>query len=140
MAGLTLAAVFVPSAQASGTIGGFRTPGRAAYCEFQRVYVDYYVDPWLYCWTPNDGFTLMLGVSGRPRKSYEVDNRWYYSTSVGLLRFGSNYWANASYQQGLGPGRGRVLFRCRSRSTGLTCTNRAGHGFWLGRYRGYRLF
>jgi hypothetical protein len=140
VAGLALAAVTVPSAQASGTIGGFYTPGRAVYCELDRVFADVYTQPWLYCWTPNDGFTLWLGASGRPKKSYDIDNKWYHSGSVGLLRFGQNYWANADYQQGTRIGRGSVLFRCRSRSNGLTCSNRAGHGFWLGRYRGYRLF
>jgi len=137
---LTPAGVVVAIGQSSGTIGGFRTPGRAAYCEFQRVFADYYTDPWLYCWTPNDGFTLWLDVAGLPRKSYDTDNKWNYSGSVGLLGFGQNYWANANYKQGTGIGRGRVLFRCRSRSNGLTCTNRAGHGFWLGRFRGYRVF
>ena len=133
-------AVMLPNTQSSGTIGGFRTPRRAAYCELQRVFADYYTDPWLYCWTPNDGFTLWLDAAARPRKSYDTDNKWNYASSLGLLPYGRSYWANADYRQGTGLARGKVLFRCRSRSTGLTCTNRAGHGFWLGRFRGYRLF
>jgi Family of unknown function (DUF6636) len=31
-------------------------------------------------------------------------------------------------------------FRCTSRPKGLTCANPSGHGFWLGRQRGFRLF
>jgi hypothetical protein len=37
-------------------------------------------------------------------------------------------------------GSGRLVFRCVSRRTGLTCTNARGHGWWIGRYHGYRLF
>lgn len=131
-----------PQAEASGTIGGFKTPARAAYCELQRVFADYYTDPWLYCWTPNDGFSLFLGVAGRPSKGYELESKWRYDASppLRLLRFGTSYWANASYRQGVGVGTGRVLFRCQSRSSGLMCENRGGHGFWLGRFRGYRIF
>jgi hypothetical protein len=31
-------------------------------------------------------------------------------------------------------------FHCRYRRTGLTCRNRSGHGWWLGRRSGYRIF
>jgi hypothetical protein len=31
-------------------------------------------------------------------------------------------------------------WKCVSRATGLTCPNRAGHGWWLGRLRGSRPF
>jgi len=42
---------------------------------------------------------------------------------------------------GLRPGGVRGLgFWCTSRRTGLLCWNRVGHGWWLGRYRGYRTF
>jgi len=134
---VALALVLVPVTSASSTIGGFRSPTRAAYCELQRVN---YTPPYLYCWTPNDGFTLFLGSDGRPMKSYDIDNKWNYSGHGGLLRFGQNYWANAAYKQGVGAGRGVVLLRCASRTSGLTCRNRAGHGFWLGRFRGYQVF
>jgi hypothetical protein len=36
------------------------------------------------------------------------------------------------------PSHGR--FVCNSRSSGLTCQNARGHGWWLGRYVGYRVF
>ncbi len=29
---------------------------------------------------------------------------------------------------------------CSSRSNGLTCKNGIGHGWWLGRCKGYRIF
>ena len=52
----------------------------------------------------------------------------YYDPASGhVLRFGQ-IWTPLA------------LWRCVNRSTGLTCTNRAGHGFWLGRLRGSRLF
>jgi hypothetical protein len=40
------------------------------------------------------------------------------------------------------PARGRATkgYDRLARGLCLTCTNRAGHGWWLGRYKGYRLF
>ena len=52
-----------------------------------------------------------------------------------LLRFGQQ-WSFGPDASGVGP----INYRCWSRRTGLTCRNRQGHGWWLGRYRGYRLF
>lgn len=99
----------------------FRTPGEAAYCgrDDGRTAA-------LVCWTPNDGFTVVMGVRGRPRKSYSGANRGYVENGAPLLRFGQ-VWRGGS-------------FVCRSRSTGLRCVNRRGHGWWIGRYVGYRLF
>ena len=96
----------------------FRTPGEAAYCN------DFSVE--LICWTPNDGFTVHMTVRGRPHKSYRKDHRGYVDNWAPVLRFGQT--------KRLGS------FVCKSRSTGLSCTNRRGHGWWLGRYVGYRLF
>jgi hypothetical protein len=96
----------------------FRTPGEAAYCN------DFSGE--LICWTPNDGFTVHMTVRGRPFKSYRKDHRGYVDNSAPVLRFGRT--------QRLGG------FVCTSRSTGLNCTNRRGHGWHLGRYVGYRLY
>ena len=95
----------------------FRTPGEAAYCN------DY---SGLICWTPNDGFTVHMTKRGRAHKSYRKDHRGYVDNLAPVLRFGQ--------KKRLGG------FVCKSRASGLTCTNRRGHGWRLGRYVGYRLF
>lgn len=114
---VALALPLLASASAS-----FRTPGRAAYCglsEGEGPAV-------LLCWTPNDGFGIWMRVHSRPRHDYNKNDRGFYDDSARVLRFGQT-WI-------------KLGFRCTSRSTGLTCTNRAGHGWWLGRYKGYRVF
>lgn len=96
----------------------FRTPGEAAYCNA------YSGD--LICWTPNDGFTVWMSNTGRAHKKYRKDHRGYEDNRAPVLRFGkSKRWGG---------------YVCKSRSTGLTCANRRGHGWWLGRYVGYRVF
>lgn len=100
----------------------FRTPSEAAYCGLSEG------EPpvTLTCWTPNDGFTTWMTVRGRSHKAYHADNRGLTQNLAPVLRFGKT-WRAGSYV-------------CRSRKTGLTCTNRRGHGWRLGRYVGYRLF
>src|SRR5690348_17291368 len=100
----------------------FRTPGRAAYCGFSEGESPV----WLICWTPDDGYTVAMRPQTRPESEYNRFNRRLYQDRAPVLRFG----------------RSRRLFgyRCTSRRTGLTCRNRAGHGWWLGRYHGVRLF
>lgn len=51
--------------------------------------------------------------------------------SGGLLRFGYRW----TEWQAL-----KLDYTCLSQRTGLTCKNRTGHGWWLGRFRGYRIF
>jgi hypothetical protein len=65
---------------------------------------------------------------GRAGKRYEPKNISFDDVVGRELRFGGHW-----HIRGLG-------FWCISRRTGLTCVNRAGHGWWLGRVRGYRLF
>jgi len=114
VAGLLLAA-----ASASAQEGAvFATPGQAAYCN------DY--SGQLICWTPNDGFTVHMTPRGRPVKSYRAGHRGYIDRYAKVLGFGRAV--------KLGP------YVCNSTRDGLTCTNSAGHGWWLGRYVGYRLF
>ena len=100
----------------------FRTPGRAAYCGVTEGEPPFS----LICWTPNDGFTLAMGVHSRVSHAYDRMNRGY-NEPVRTLRFGQTWRVSGSW-------------RCTSRRTGLTCVNHAGHGWWLGRYRGYRTF
>jgi hypothetical protein len=77
----------------------------------------------LWCWTPNDGFTLALSSSGRPARvrGAESANRGN-QPAYGTLGFGERWQA--------GP------FSCVSRKSGLTCSNADGHGWTLPRYRG----
>jgi hypothetical protein len=117
VAGIALAAPLAAWASAA-----FRTPGRAAYCgvsegESPRL---------LICWTPNDGFTTELGAHGRPYSGYYHFHVGYHEP-VRTLRFGLTWRVNG-------------WWRCTSRSSGLTCINRDGHGVWLGRFKGYRIF
>ena len=123
----------------------FHTPGKAAYCQ---VVPDItggdggpgYVPP-LECWTPNDGFSARLtAVGGRPAHGYWSWNKRLYSRSP-QLAFGHSWWSNSESRDGFDTrGSGRIHFRCTSRATGLTCRNARGHGFWFGRFRGYRIF
>lgn len=76
----------------------------------------------LTCWTPNDGFTLILGTVGpgvRDR-SQEGANKGL-DPGYGTIGFGS--WSRSG-------------FRCESARGGLTCRNSEGRGWTLPRYRG----
>jgi hypothetical protein len=125
---LTVAAVVAAAAgvfvAAASAVAAFRTPGHAVYCgvsEGERPYA-------LICWTPNDGFTAEMGERGTATKRYEPKNVGFHDVAGRELRFGRHWHPHA------------LGLWCTSRSTGLTCWNRAGHGWWLGRYHGYRLF
>lgn len=118
---VAVCALLAITAPAAFSYAEFRTPGEAAYCGRGDG-----ADIRLVCWTPNDGFTVTMGVRAKPRKMYLQGNRGYVQNQARVLRFGRT-WRGGS-------------FVCRSRSSGLTCTNRRGHGWWLGRYVGYRLF
>jgi len=119
IAAVTAVAALTVAEGASAQEGAvFATPGQAAYCN------DYSGE--LICWTPNDGFTVHMTSRGRPVKSYRRDHRGYIDRYAKVLRFGRAV--------KLGP------YVCNSTRDGLTCTNSAGHGWWLGRYVGYRLF
>jgi len=100
----------------------FRTPGEAAYCGLSEGEAP----AGLICWTPNDGFEIGMGQRGRPSHDYNKLDKGLRQNLARVLRFGTS-WADAG-------------FRCVSRSTGLTCVNRVGHGWSLGRYKGYRVF
>jgi len=122
IAALAAVAAIVLAAPGSALgYAAFRTPGEAAYCG-----TDEYLGNHLICWTPNDGFTVSMGLRGKPSKQYVTGNRGLVQNRARVLRFG-RVWRAGS-------------FVCRSRSSGLTCVNRRGHGWWLGRYVGYRLF
>ena len=95
----------------------FKTPKGAVSCFYEGS---------IYCWRPNDGFTVQMTYRGYPTKHYSTANVGERPKGYPLLRYGKTF---------------RVgKLRCTSRRTGLTCKNRRGHGWWLGRYVGYRLF
>lgn len=124
----------------------FRTPGNAAYCYFSPGGLEP-LNPVLACWTPNDGFTVAHDKPrGREnqRKSYRPSNRGRESKGYRLRRFGARFHVRCHVT---GPsadnclkGGPDIAFICVSRRSGLTCTNRDGRGFQLGRFRGYKIF
>ena len=107
----------------------FKTPDGAAYCEPGEATS-------LYCWTPNDGFWVAFRDT-RPATGYGAQGGMW--PTYPTLRYGKT-WRWSWYCTGPHCG-APVRYRCTSRRTGLTCTEReSGHGFWLGRYRGYRIY
>jgi hypothetical protein len=132
------------SNSASHSFPSFFTPGKLAYCKLHRsIAGESSFTPYLNCWRPRDGFTVTLESKGRPLYGPLEANRGPVESVVRaswLLRFGHAWWGNQRGDDGRGRGEGRVLFRCTSRTSGLTCRSISGHGFWLGRVRGYRIF
>jgi len=125
--GTTTAPVRPSSKRSASAFRGFQT-GRdggqdlpAAYCQ---VTPSDNSSGLLYCWTPNDGFTLGLGREGTPRrlKGDQSFNRRRTPAGYPRLRFEAS-------RSGAG-------FRCISRRAGLTCRNSRRHGWTLPRYRG----
>jgi hypothetical protein len=110
-----------------GTAAGvadFVTPRKAAYCGVSDGEPPFR----LICWRPSDALTLDMTKRGRAHKRIYAPNRGYYDPAPArVLRFGRT-WRLTGY------------WKCVSRSTGLTCTNRSGHGWWVGRVHGSRLF
>jgi hypothetical protein len=78
------------------------------------------------CSRPRNGFLVWMRERGRVHASVDARLRGYWKRGSFVLGFGETF---------------RLAgFRCVSRVTGLTCTNRDGHGWWLGREKGYRAF
>lgn len=132
----------------------FATPSKAAYCTvFETSPED--LSPAIFCWTPNDGWSVAInwrerraftryytkppgivhdigilkGYMPSSRRTLDFGKRWFYR--CGKL---SEVSTCAAFRSGA------TAFTCMSASNGLTCTNAVGHGFWIGRFRGYRLF
>lgn len=122
VAAMTTLAVAPPDA---GAVADFHTPRHAAYCGTSHG-----TGPVrLVCWRPSDGLTVSMRPRGLPRKRYVAANRGYHDPAVGhgVLRFGRSIRLARAY-------------RCTSRRSGLSCRNRAGHGWRLGRFGGHRVF
>jgi hypothetical protein len=104
----------------------FGTPDDAAYCGMGPDSPHQSSQEYIHCFTPDDGFSVSMGKLSRPQKAYYADYKGQYVHPYKRLGFGQTWrWHG---------------FSCTSRATGLTCTNPGGHGWWLGRFRGYRLF
>ena len=130
----------------------FRTPGSAAYCSLEATSQEDW-SPELFCWTPNDGWAVWINwrarrartgyFTRRPRVVHATGVLKGYRPRARLLSFGRRWTYRCadprSFDSCPAPD-GVVVFRCTSRRSGLTCTNTRRHGFWIGRYRGFRLF
>jgi hypothetical protein len=131
---------------ASHSFPSFFTPGKVALCNLiEDISGENSFVPYLNCWRPRDGFTITLESTGRPLYGPLKANKGPVQSLTlprWLLPFGESWWANRRGDEGRGRrGNGRVLFRCTSRTDGLTCRSVVSdRGFSLGRVRGYRIF
>jgi hypothetical protein len=131
----------------------FGTPGKAAYCYVGQTSQED-ASASLLCWTPNDGWSAQ--ISWNERRAFTsyynrpasivhgIGDLRGYTPRTRIIGFGQRWvyrcadpWKMSTCHVG---GAGVTAFTCVSRTTGLTCTNGAGHGWWIGRFRGYRLF
>ena len=99
-------------------VASFVTPGKVVYCGLSEGEGPLH----LICWRPADGLTFRIGRFGRAQKWINRRNRGFHDVAGRVLRYGQT-WSGAR------------SFRCVSRVTGLTCVNRARHGWWIGRHR-----
>jgi hypothetical protein len=120
MLAMFLAALCVPALAAASTV--FRLPGRTLYCEIVQ-----YKPTSLDCWRSTDGRNIGILPTGRALVNPDTNNRGNHQDRAPVLQFGQTWHRGTTY-------------RCTSRRLGVTCTNGSHHGFWLGRYHGYRLF
>jgi hypothetical protein len=112
------------------TIEAFKTPGEAAYCQMETS--NFSLNAFR-CFTPNDGWWIRF--TGLERGNVQItkgtDDRYrgYRSSMFDLLSFGKTWWSSDA-----------AVITCVSRASGLTCKEYNGLTFWIGRYRGYRIF
>jgi hypothetical protein len=114
----------------------FQTPRKTFYCEVPGVTQRL---SHLVCWRSRNGFTIYLHPRGGTKTAWNGTLKGTYMVAGGVLRFGQQWWWKES-ESGFGTAPRGLFYWCFNRTTGLTCTNRAGHGFWLGRQRGVWLF
>jgi hypothetical protein len=87
------------------------------------------------CFTPNDGFYVKMTNVLYPERGFRITKgyrqgfRGYRNLKAPLWGFGRTWYSSDAQ-----------VVTCKSRRTGLTCRHYQGHGWWLGRYRGYRIF
>jgi hypothetical protein len=131
----------------------FATPGKATYCHVDQTGSED-ARTSLFCWTPKDGWGVGIPWNGRrvhaayhnhpPRFAEDFGDLRRYAPSARVLSFGERWFyrcANPARQATCHVGgRGSIAFTCVSSPGGLTCSNAARHGWWIGRYGGRRLF
>ena len=102
--------------------GDFKQPGGGVYCALNRG-----VPEVLTCWRAKTGLTLAM--TWRSRASFDTlrANRNTFEDFAPALRVGHTW----SF---------RSLFTCKMAANGLTCKNRAKHGWFMGRTDKYRIF
>jgi hypothetical protein len=111
-------------AAAADTIWTFSTPSNAAYCGSNLPRSR--SEEAIHCYRPSDGLDLWIGRTGRPKAKYVPSERGKHVQTFYHRHFGQFFSING--------------INCLIRKTGLTCTNPANHGWWLGPTKGYRLF
>jgi hypothetical protein len=114
------ALVLVPSAYA---VAAFVTPRGGVYCGASEGDTDFT----LICWRIRDGYTVWMGQRSQARGQIHQRNKAYKTVAGRKLRHG-DAWSD------------RFGWACVSAQDGVTCTNRAGHGWWLGERQGHRFF
>ena len=135
---VVVAAIAVLAAPGAGTggTGGietFRTPSRNIACGF---FPSSFGNPtFLRC-------DILSGLKPEPRRTCEGD--WTGASMrvtgrAGAVCAGDTVYDPRSRILGYGKTWTRAGMRCTSRTTGLTCTNRSGRGFFLSRQR-WRVF
>ena len=117
LAAVAIAAAIVvpPLSAAKAPYPGFHTPKRAVFCRYAT-----FKPLGLTCWRPRDGYTVAMHVTGRPIVGYEYSNRHAYEDAAPTLRYGKTW---GSYR----------VIGCKSAVAGLTCKNRRGHGWTIGK-------
>jgi len=119
----TLAAVVAALALpgVASAYASFRAPGATVYCELGEV-----KPVTLVCWRAKDGRSIGMLPTGRALVNPDTNTRGLRHDRAPILAFGKA-WRSGAY-------------RCTSQPAGVTCRNRSGHGWSLGRFRGHRLF
>jgi len=123
-------ALLIPGRGEAAFEFGFKTPNGAAYCQLEVKNAD--ANSFV-CFTPNDGFWIRFsainGDDPSVSKGYSDRYRDFHPIGARVLKFG-DVWHSSDANAVV----------CRSRATGLTCKSTSGLSFWLGRYKGYRVF
>lgn len=129
----------------------FATPGQAAYCAVEQAGLED-TRAELRCWNPRNGLWLTITWSGTradkgaattfPQIAHGLTKLQGYRPAAPVLGYGRRWRLRCAEPGDVATcrGRGVVAFTCTSLRSGLTCRNAAGHGFWLGRPRGSRVF
>lgn len=105
-----------PAVAAFSTPRSSGAPYRAAYCKDQSGV--------LYCWTPNDGYTIAMG-DGAPYRVRDDENlnKAKAPAQAPLLKYGQSQTVGA--------------FVCESEPATLTCRNENGYSWRMPRYKGF---